>query len=119
MIAAIWIAVLALLALWSLTSWGLYTLLSLDNQWLGELKPLLERVPLADWLDRWIPGWQAMAELAIDAVQLALASLGAAAPVVVWVVWGVGTFVLTGAGALLSLMVVLLRDERPQAPAAR
>lgn len=115
MLTAIWIFVVALLGLWSLTSWGLYTLLSLDNQWLGELRPLLERVPFADWLDRWAPGWQALAELSIDAVQVALGALGAAAPVVVWVVWGVGTLVLTGVGVVLSLLVALLRDK-PAAP---
>ena len=115
MIVAIWIFVLALLGLWSLTSWGLYTLLSLDNQWLGDLKPLLERIPFADWLDRWAPGWQAVAELSIDAVQMALGALGAAAPVVVWVVWGVGTLALTGVGAVLSLIVALLRERQPQA----
>ena len=66
MITAIWIFVIALFSLWSLTSWGLYQLLALDNQWLGELKPLLERVPFAEWLDRWVPGWQALVELSID-----------------------------------------------------
>mgnify|MGYP006908317743 CR=1 FL=1 len=116
MLTAIWIFVIALLGLWSLTSWGLYTLLSLDNQWLGELRPLLERVPFADWLDRWVPGWQALAELSIDAVQVALGALGTAAPVVVWVVWGVGTLVLTGIGVVLSLLVALLRDDKPAAP---
>ncbi len=119
MIVAIWIFVLALFGLWSLTSWGLYTLLSHDNAWLGELKPLLERVPFGDWLDRWAPGWQALAELAIDAVQLALGSLGAAAPVVVWVVWGVGTLVLALTGTLLSLIVAMLSKERPAPPTAR
>jgi hypothetical protein len=117
MLTAIWIFVVALLGLWSLTSWGLYTLLSLDNQWLGELQPLLERVPFADWLDRWAPGWQALAELSIDAVQVALGALGAAAPVVVWVVWGVGTLVLTGVGVVLTLLVVLLREKTPAANA--
>ena len=111
MIAAIWIFVLALTALWSLSSWGLYQLLSLDNQWLGELKPLMAQVPFADFLDRWVPGWQSLVALSIDAVQLALGSLGAAAPVVVWVVWGVGTIALVGTGTILSLIVALLRDK--------
>lgn len=111
MITAIWIFVLALAGLWSLASWGLYALLSLDNQWLGDLKPLLEQVPFSAWLDRWVPGWQAVTELAIDAVQLALGSLGAAAPVVVWVVWGVGVLVLSAIGGLVSLLVLLLRED--------
>ena len=73
--------------------------------------------PGGAWLERWIPGWQALAELSIEAVQLALGWLGAAAPIVVWAVWGVGTLVMVGSGALLSLIVVLLR-EKPRAAAA-
>ena len=111
MLTAIWIFVAVGLALWSALGWGLYQLLRLDHAWLGDLKPLLEQVPYGAWLDHWVPGWQAMTELAIDAVQLALGSLGAAAPIVVWVVWGVGTMAIVGGGALLSLGVVLLRDK--------
>lgn len=111
MITAIWIFVLALLGLWSLVFWGLYSLLSMDQAWLGELKPMLDRVPMADGLDRWVPGWQALAELAIDAVQWALGVLGGAAPTIVGVVWGVGTLALVAVGALLSLLVALLSDR--------
>lgn len=111
MIAALWIFVLALLGLWSLVFWGLHSLLSMDQAWLGELKPMLERVPMADWLDRWVPGWQTLAELAIDAVQWVLGVLGGAAPTVVWLVWGVGTLALVAVGALLSLLVTLLSDR--------
>lgn len=118
MLTAIWILVGLGLALWSLTGWGLYTLLRLDNAWLGDLKPLIDEVPFGPWLDAWIPGWQALLELSIDSVQWLLGWMGAAAPVVVWVVWGLGTLMLVGGGALLSLVVVLLRDRKPAGPAA-
>ena len=111
MLIAIWILVLLGLALWSLLGWGLYALLSMDQQWLGDLKPLLDEVPFGHWLDQWVPGWQALAEVAIDALQWLLGWLGAAAPVAVWMVWGAGTLVLVSGGALLSLLVVLLRDK--------
>lgn len=111
MIAAIWIAAGLALLLWSLLGWGLYALLRLDQAWLGELGPLLDEVPFGPWLDRWLPGWQALVELGIDAVQLALGALGASAPIVVWVVWGLGTLLLVGAAGLLSLFVVLVRDK--------
>ena len=118
MLIALWIVVGLGVALWSLLGYGLYALLSLDHQqWLGDLKPLIEQIPGGAWLGRWIPGWQALAELSIEAVQLALGWLGAAAPIVVWAVWGVGTLVMVGSGALLSLIVVLLR-EKPRAAAA-
>lgn len=112
MLTAIWILVALGVTVWSLLGWGLYSLLALDHQqWLGELRPLLEQVPLSDWLDRWIPGWQALAELAIGSLQWLLGWLGGTAPILVWVVWGVGTLALVAGGALLSLIVVLLRDK--------
>lgn len=118
MLIAIWIVVTLGVALWSLLGWGLYALLSVDHQhWLGDLKPLLEQVPFGAWLDAWMPGWQALAELAIDSVQWALGWMGGAAPVVVWAVWGVGTLLMVGGGAFLSLVVVLLRDK-PRTAAA-
>jgi hypothetical protein len=118
MLIALWILIGLGVAVWSLLGWGLYALLSLDHQqWLGDLKPLIDQVPFGAWLERWFPGWQALAELAIEAVQLALGWLGAAAPIVVWAVWGVGTLLLVGGGAVLSLIIVLLRDK-PKAPVA-
>lgn len=117
MLIALWIFVGLGVAIWSLLGYGLYALLSLDHeQWLGELKPLIEQVPGGAWLERWFPGWQALAELAVEAVQLALGWLGGAAPIVVWAVWGVGTLLLVGGGAVLSLIIVLLRDK-PRAAA--
>lgn len=119
MLIALWIFVGLGVALWSLLGWGLYALLSLDHQqWLGDLKPLIDQIPGGAWLERWIPGWQALAELSIEAVQLALGWLGAAAPIVVWAVWGVGTLLLVGGGAVLSLIIVLLRDKPKAAVAA-
>lgn len=121
MLTAIWIFVVLGVLLWSLMGWGFYALLSLDHQWLGDLKPLLDEVPFAALLERWVPGWQVLVELSIDAVQWMLGWLGAAAPIVVWVVWGGGVLVLTGIGAVLSLIVVLLREkprDKPRAAAA-
>jgi hypothetical protein len=117
MLIAIWIVVGIGLALWSLLGWGLHELLALGHQqWLGDLKPLIDQIPGGAWLEAWFPGWQAIAELSIDAVQLALGWMGAAAPIVVWAVWGTGTLLLVGMGAVLSLIVVLLRDK-PRPPA--
>ena len=43
MLIAIWVFVALGVALWSLVGWGLYELLRLDHQqWLGDLKPLLD-----------------------------------------------------------------------------
>lgn len=117
MLIAIWLLVVLGLALWSLMGWGMYALLALDHQWLGDLKPLLDEVPFGHWLEQWVPGWQTLAELSIDAVQWLLGWLGAAAPIVVWAVWGAGILALVSGGALLSLLVVLLRDKASPPPA--
>ena len=112
MLTALWIFVGFGVLLWSLMGWGLHALLSLDHQqWLGDLKPLLDQVPYGAWLERWVPGWQALAELSIDAVQWALGWMGAAAPIVVWVIWGLGTLLMVGAGAVTSMIIVMLRDK--------
>jgi len=115
MLIAIWILVALSVTLWSLLGWGLYALLALEHQWLGDLKPLLDQVPFGRWLEQWVPGWQALAVWSIDAVQWLLGWMGAAAPIVVWAVWGAGTMTLVAGGALLSLGVVLLQD-RPRPP---
>jgi hypothetical protein len=115
-IAAIWLGVAVALVLWSLLGWGLYRLLIQPHAWLGDLQPLLDQVPFGDWLDRWLPGWQALAAMTIDAVQMALGALGAAAPLVAWGVWGIGTLALVGFGALASLVVALVRESRPADP---
>lgn len=111
MLVTLWIVVGVGVALWSLLGWGAYELLSTDPAWLGDVRLLLDRVPFADLLAHWVPGWRALAEFVLDALQWALGGLNAAAPVVAWAVWGVGTLVLVGAGALLSLLVALLRDK--------
>ena len=111
MLTFIWLAVLSGVALWSLLGWGLYRLLAMDHAWLGEMQPLIDRVPFGPWLDQWVPGWQALVEFAVDAVKVGLDALGAAAPVAVWLVWGAGTLALVGFGAVLSLVVVVLRDK--------
>ena len=117
MLAALWIFVGFGILLWSLMAWGVHTLLSRDRQqWLGDLRPLLDEVPHGALLERWIPGWRVLAELAIDAVQWSLGWMGAAAPVAVWVVWGLGTLLMAGAGAATSRLIVMLRDKpRPSA----
>jgi hypothetical protein len=117
MVLAIWIVVGLAVGLWSLLGWGLYSLLTLEQQWLGELEPLLGQVPFGAWLDLWVPGWQALAAVTIDAVQWTLGWVGAAAPVAVWLVWGGGTLVMVAGGALLTVLVVLLRERpRPARP---
>ena len=90
MIAFIWIVAALGLVVWSLVAWGLYRLLVLDPTWLGELGPLIDKVPFADWLDVWVPGWQQLLRFGIEITESLLGWLGGAAPWVVGVTWASG-----------------------------
>lgn len=113
MIIAIWIITLVLLALWSVAGWGLYLLLASGTQWIGDLKPLLEQIPNAAIVERWIPGWIDALKLMLDAMQALFAWLGGAAPVLVWLIWGVGTSVLLLLALVLTMVVALIRKSTP------
>lgn len=117
MLIAVWILVVLLLGLWSVASWGLYELLRLDPSRLGELKPLVDRIPFGDWLGQWLPGWDGMLRGLIDLGQVLLGWLGSAAPLIVGVVWAGGALLLLAFGGVLSLVVALIR--RAAAPAAK
>ena len=116
-IAAIWIFMGLMALLWSLASWGLHTLLTSQHAWLDDVGALLEQVPLRGVLDEWVPGWQSLVELAAEGLRWALDALGGAAPLVVWGLWGLGMLAFAAAGGVLTLIVVLLRDDRPAAAA--
>jgi hypothetical protein len=116
---AIWIFTLLGLALWSPPAWGLHALLSIDPQWLDDVEELVKRVPYADAIDRWFPGWQQMLAVAMDLAQTVLGWVGSNAPLVAWIVWGIGTLALLAGGGILSLMVCLLSEKKkPATPAA-
>jgi len=113
MILAIWIVTLLVLGLWSLGAWGLHALLVSGVQWAGELKPLLDRIPFNAFFERWLPGWQDTVLLVIQLMQALLDWLGGAAPVLVWLVWGVGAVLLLGFSGILTLVVALVRRNSP------
>jgi hypothetical protein len=118
MLTAIWIIAALLLGLWSLGAWGLHTLLAADTGWVGDLGELVDRVPYAELIDRWFPGWQALMHALLDLAQSTLGLLGGAAPLIVWTAWAVGAAGIALLGGFLSLVVVLLRrDERGRAAA--
>lgn len=121
MIFAIWIFTALLLGLWSLAAWGLHAVVTHGVQWIAELKPLLQRLPFGELIERWMPGWVEGMELLLDLVQSALGWLGGAAPALgwmVWVAWGVGALLLLLGALLLSGVVVLLRKSGATTPAA-
>lgn len=119
---AIWIIAALLLGVWTLLAWGVATLLGLDPSWVGDLKPLVEQVPFAAWLDHWIPGWEAMTLALLDLTRTLLGWAGGAGVVIVWLLWAVGALVLLGCATVLSVVVALVRRGTrgtPPAPSAR
>ncbi|MDH4061701.1 MAG: hypothetical protein OEU94_12895 [Aquincola sp.] len=111
MLALIWIVTLIGLAVWSLAAWGLHSLLSVDPQWLDDVDTLIRNVPWAEAVERWFPGWREMLGVATDLAQLVLGWVGNNAPLVAWIVWGIGALALLGVGVVLTLIVCLLRDK--------
>ena len=116
---AIWILTLLGLTVWSLLAWGLHLLLSIDPKWVDDVEELIKRVPYADAIERWMPGWQELLHAAMDLAQTVLGWVGSNAPLVAWIVWGIGTLALLAGGGLLSLFVCLISEKKtPQHPAA-
>jgi hypothetical protein len=116
---AIWIFTFIGLAVWSLLTWGLHALLSIDPKWLDDVEELVRRVPYADLIERWFPGWQQLLGVAMDLAQTVLGWVGSNAPLVAWIVWGIGALMLLSIGGVLSLMVCLLSEKKkPQHTAA-
>ena len=110
---AIWLITAFVLALWSLAGWGLYHLVDSGAQLIGDLKPLIDRIPYAAIVEQWIPGWQDMLKLMVDLVQSLLGWLGGAAPLLVWLLWALGTGLLLVIAGVLSLAVALIRKSMP------
>jgi hypothetical protein len=113
---AIWILMLLLIGLWSLAAWGLAALLGMDAGWVDRVQGWLVDWPPGDWLDLWVPGWMMAMQASLDALQAVLAWLGGAAPILVWGLWSLGLLMLVGLGALLSLIVVLVRRSTAPSP---
>jgi len=111
MLIAIWILTLLGLVLWSLASWGLHTLLSIDPRWVEDVEKLIHEIPYAEAIDRWFPGWRELLGVLMDLAEFVLGWVGTNAPLVAWIVWGVGAIVLLLGGLLLTLIVCLLRDK--------
>ncbi len=114
---AIWLLTLLLLGLWTLSAWGLAALLGSNGDWLTHVGPWLAQLPFGGWLETWFPEWLQSARLMLDALQAALSWLGATAPTLVWIAWGVGAALLLLLAAGLSLLVALIRKATAAPPA--
>lgn len=120
MMLAIWIITLCGVALWSLSCWGLHVLLTLGPDRIHELKPMIEQIPYAEQIERWIPGWQTLLQFAIDITQGVFSAVANAAPWLALAIWASGMLILLLVAGGVSLVVALIRSEmkRPPRPAA-
>lgn len=114
----IWLITFACLGLWTLLAWALASLLGMDPSWVGDMKPLIAQLPYGDVIEAWVPGWQALAASLLDLAQALLKWLGALGPWLALALWSVGAACIVGTGALLSLVVALVRRAGRRAPPA-
>jgi hypothetical protein len=125
----IWIAVLGLLGLWSLASWGLHGLAvwaaTSSAEWSGA-SASIEALVLPAWLAAWVPAEVVQAFAAtltalLPAVEALLAfapSLAGGITVAAWVLWAMGAGLLLLLGLALSAAVKLFRRGVSRAGAA-
>ncbi|MCE2914406.1 MAG: hypothetical protein ACOVOT_02670 [Rubrivivax sp.] len=105
----IWILALVVLALWTATAWAVHALLSVDPSWVGDLAPLLDKVPFAGWLDAYLPGWDVVLSGSLSVAQSLLSAAGGIGLWIVWVLWALVAFVIVAGAVLLSVIVMLVR----------
>ncbi len=110
---AIWIITFLIIGLWTLGAWGVSSLLSINGDWVAQIDPWLARLPFAGWLEGWFPEWLQLAHAMLDGLQSLVTWLGAAAPVLVWTVWGGAVVVTLLLAAGLSLLVALIKRNMP------
>jgi hypothetical protein len=115
----LWIITALLIALWSLLAWGVQALLGLGSGAGTDWVALVAQVPGAAWLEVWLPGWRDAAVFGAQSLSTVLGWIGGAGPIIVWVLWGLGTgAMLIGAALLSGLIAIARRAAGPRAAAA-
>ena len=122
-----WFLVLGLLALWSLAAWAFHavTVWTVSNAGvLADASGASAGLRMPEWLAPWLPAELATAmNSVVSALKPAVESMLGWAPslagglsVAVWVVWGIGSVLLLGLGAVLSGLIALARRQAPGPP---
>jgi hypothetical protein len=128
--AVTWIAVLSLLALWSLAAWALHAAAVWTVSHAGAVTGVASGVGglrLPDGLAPWVPPEIAQAMTAllsglarvVESLLQAAPALAGGLTVAAWVIWGLGSVLLLLLGAGLHLLVALWRRRGPGAAHAR
>lgn len=114
---AIWIITALLIGLWSLLAYGVHALVGLGAGLAGmpaDWLALVGQIPGTAWLEIWAPWWREALVFAVQSIGALLGWVGSAAPVIVWVLWGLGALALVLCAALLSGLVALARKAAPE-----
>jgi hypothetical protein len=111
MLIALWIVTFIAIALWSLFSWGLHALATTYSPLQWNVQALIDRIPYAETIGLWFPGWQDLLRTALDLLQTGFASVGNAAPTAVWVLWAAGVVFMLVASGLITLIGRLLARQ--------
>ncbi|WP_311222872.1 MULTISPECIES: hypothetical protein [unclassified Acidovorax] len=124
-----WFLSFMLLALWSLTCWGLHT----ATVWAVSSAGVLAGSPSAvnamlvpEWLRGWIPpelaqefgGMIAAAGSMVQAVLATIPALAGAVSVVAWVIWALGAVILAVLAIAAHVLIAAIK-RRQVAPGAR
>ena len=124
MYALSWFMILLLLALWSLSVWGLHALAVWTLSGAGQLSlpnAGAEALVLPAWLAPWVPPewvealastWAAFSP-AMEWLLQAVPLLAGGVSILSWVVWGLGSFLLLLLGGGLHLLIALLKRKKP------
>ncbi len=127
--AILWSAILFLLALWSLTAWGLHAVGAWSLTHAGDLGGAAAGIAdlrLPEWLSIWVPAevlqvlpaFLSDMEPFVQALLQAAPVLAGGFTVLAWVVWAFGSAILVGAGVAGHLAVATWRSRRgPTIPA--
>jgi hypothetical protein len=117
-----WFLVLGLLALWSLAAWAFHavTVWTIANAGvLADATGASAGLHTPEWLAPWLPAELTTAvnsvvsalKPAVESVLGWAPSLAGGLSVAVWVVWGMGSVLLIGLGAVLSGLIALARRQ--------
>ena len=125
LLALAWFVVLALLAAWSMCIWLLHSIAVWSATGAGAMvaqSKQLDGLALPNWVSVWVPpdlmlALKSSVSTVLPFVESAMGTLPAAAAwlsPLAWMVWGVGTLLLTAIGAVIHVAMTMMKKRARQ-----